>query len=64
MDSRVQDTNGRSHKVSQQEQVEGASSRANAKATELYHFGKMGSISNINKYWQFLLPHEHNHWMS
>ena len=34
-------------KVIQQEQVE-ASSRTSAKATELYHFGKMGGISDIN----------------
>ncbi len=35
-------------KVIQQEQVEEASSRTSAKATELYHFGKMGGISDIN----------------
>ncbi|KAI2502457.1 hypothetical protein MHU86_12033 [Fragilaria crotonensis] len=35
-------------KVIQQEQVEEASSRTNAKSTELYHFGKMGGINDIN----------------
>jgi hypothetical protein len=35
-------------KVIQQEQVEESSSRTNAKATELYHFGKMGGIADIN----------------
>jgi hypothetical protein len=35
-------------KVIQQEQVEESSSRTSAKATELYHFGKMGGIADIN----------------
>ena len=35
-------------KVTQQEQVEEASSRTQAKATDLYHFGRMGSLSDIN----------------
>jgi hypothetical protein len=34
--------------VIQQEQVEEASSRTTAKATDLYHLGKMGNITDIN----------------
>ena len=34
--------------VIQQEQVEEATSRTTAKATDLYHMGKMGSITDIN----------------
>jgi hypothetical protein len=34
--------------VTQQEQVEEASSRNQAKATDLYHFGRMRSLNNIN----------------
>ena len=34
-------------KVTQQEQVEEASSRTQAKATDLYHFGRMGSPNDI-----------------
>ena len=35
-------------KVTQQEQVEEASSRTQAKATDLYHFGRMRSLNDIN----------------
>jgi hypothetical protein len=35
-------------KVIQQEQVEETSSRTSVKAIDLYHFGKMGSIVDIN----------------